>query len=477
MKTKILKPLTSIAIVIAFLMSVPTHAQTKKEERTLGNFKRITVGGIFKLKLEKGESPKVIIEADEEIMDKIITEVNGETLEIKLSGGKYKGDLDITEITVVFTNLEEIIASGAAEVESESEIVADNLKIDFSGATKGELIVNAGKLETELSGATNMELSGKATEHTAKISGASNFDAENLETQNTTIDLSGASNAEIDVVNKLNGNISGMGKLELKRKPAESNISASGLGEAFVEDSLHNSGVKITMDPAIRDGLISIGEDKDDDKFDGHWGGFELGTSWYMSSSGSFDSPEHNKYLELNHGKSLSANINLWEKNFNLANNKFGLITGLGFSFRNYKFDETRTLLGNDRDTLYGFIDSNYLNKNADKSKLNVAFLTLPVLFEYQVPLGKRKVYVGAGGIGGLKIGSHTKIVYSEGNNETTKKDHKSFHLNPFYYGARAYLGYAGVNIFADYGLSELFQKDEGPQVYPFSIGIRIVGW
>ena len=58
---------------------------------------------------------------------------------------------------------------------------------------------------------------------------------------------------------------------------------------------------------------------------------------------------------------------------------------------------------------------------------------------------------------------------------KTKNKDNKSFHTNPFYYGVRGYLGWGGIHLFADYALSTLFEKDEGPELYPFSIGLSLV--
>jgi len=464
------------------LLSIGLSAQEVTEDRQVGDFKGIDVGGTFDVTLEKGSKTAVKIEADKDMMEHIKTEVSNGILHIKLvkKGVKIKKVKDMN-VTITFVNMEVIEASGAVTIESESVIDGSSLKLEFSGASDAELNVEVEKLETEISGATSLEIKGSAADHFINVSGAANLEAGDLKTQNTNIEVSGAANAEVNATEKLNGNISGMGNIQLNGEPKESNITTSGLGEVSTSDTTEISvgGKKFIV---IDDEEIDI-EDikkKKDKKFNGHWGGVDIGTNWYMTSGGDMDAPLHNDYLELNKGKSIGVNLNLWEKNFNLVKNRLGLVTGMGFSFRNYRFDNTRTLLGNERDTIYGFVndDSAFLSTHsASKSKLNTAYLTLPILLEYQIPVGKKKFYVGAGGIGGLKIGSHTKIVYEKGNNKSIEKDHKSFHTNPFYYGARAYIGWGGINVYADYGLSTLFEKNEGPEVYPFSIGIRLAGW
>ncbi len=58
------------------------------------------------------------------------------------------------------------------------------------------------------------------------------------------------------------------------------------------------------------------------------------------------------------------------------------------------------------------------------KSKLSIAFLTIPLLAEFQIPVKhyKDRIYFSGGFYGGLRIESHTKIKYRlEGKKEKLK--------------------------------------------------------
>jgi hypothetical protein len=37
-------------------------------------------------------------------------------------------------------------------------------------------------------------------------------------------------------------------------------------------------------------------------------------------------------------------------------------------------------------------------------------------------------------------------------------------------------IGYGNLDLYASYALTSMFQKNEGPQLYPFSVGITIIG-
>lgn len=202
-------------------------------------------------------------------------------------------------------------------------------------------------------------------------------------------------------------------------------------------------------------------------KFNGHWEGIEFGFN-------AFDKPDYSQYTEkdfmsLNQGKSMEFDLNFYELNIGLAKSYVGLVSGMGLSFNSYRFQNPYTLVREMDRTEPVLLTYD----NLEKTKLAVSYLTVPVLLEFQIPVNQNegRLFVNAGIIGGVKIGSHTKVKH--GN--VKDKDRNGFNLNPFKYSATARIGYKDVSLFANYSLTPLFETGKGPGLTPFTIGISFL--
>ncbi len=202
--------------------------------------------------------------------------------------------------------------------------------------------------------------------------------------------------------------------------------------------------------------------------FDSYYGGLELGLNSYLTPDQSFALDEENRYLELEDSKSLEFNLNLFDISVPIVQERFGITSGLGFSWNNYKFDNKQLVLQNDSSVLYcdTAVDITY-----DKNKLTTVFLTVPLALEFHFPANDKEIWFLVGGYAGLKIGSHQKLVADNDDKVKTKED---FHLNTFRYGFRAQVGVNSWSIYCTYSATPLFKKGEGPELYPITMGIAL---
>jgi hypothetical protein len=202
-------------------------------------------------------------------------------------------------------------------------------------------------------------------------------------------------------------------------------------------------------------------------RFDGHYAGLEFGINNYLNKDMEMIVPDNAGYLELDDSKSIEFNLNLVDVSVPLVKDRLGLVTGLGFSWNNYHLDNKQMVLKNDRDTLYAVEDTITYSKN----KLNAVFLNVPLMIEFQQSLGNKDFWIAVGGYAGVKIGSNTKLKTSEGDKTKVRKD---FHMNTLRYGLRAQVGFENFGIYCNYSLQSLFKKDEGPELYPISLGVTL---
>jgi len=211
-------------------------------------------------------------------------------------------------------------------------------------------------------------------------------------------------------------------------------------------------------------------------KFRGHWSGFEMGINAFANEDYSNYPAELDDFMDLNLAKSTAVNLNFLQYDISLQKKKtnIGLVTGMGLEWNNYRFDQKITLK-EENGVIYPDSET-YQEASIKKSKLTSLYLTVPLLMEFQIPVkNDHKIHMSAGLVGGLRLGTHTKIKYKRKGNTHKDKDRDDYNLQAFRYSAQVRLGYRAINIFASYGMTDLFRKNKGPELTPYTIGLTLV--
>lgn len=211
--------------------------------------------------------------------------------------------------------------------------------------------------------------------------------------------------------------------------------------------------------------------DKKHNPFNGHWAGLDIGVNGFVDED--YSMYGGNEFMDLNQPKSLEVNLNFLEYNIGFQKNKdnIGLVTGMGLSYNNYKFDNPITI-----DNVNGIIQPIAIDDhNLKRTKLTAVYLTIPLMLEFQIPVNDHtdRIFLAAGMVGGLNIGSHTKVKWKG----EKQKDKGGFNLNPFKYAAIVKLGFDHINLYATYNFSPLFDDGKGPELTPFSIGLSFINF
>lgn len=270
-------------------------------------------------------------------------------------------------------------------------------------------------------------------------------------------------------------------------------VALSGV-EAFAQNK-ENDTLKIKW----KDSKIWIFDDKDvvkkdsakEDKKDfTHWGGIDFGICMLTTANNKLklsdeqDTTDMNNFLELNYGKSMYFSLNLLEKNIRLYKNYVNVVTGLGFEWNSYNFKKNITLDA-DADfisasnTLTNFSGKDTSIKHDDiklsKNKLKIAYVKVPLLLELNTNSENpdKSFHIAAGIEFAYKLGSKTKQTYEINGYQFNVKRRDEYHLADIKYCSVVRVGYGNYfTLFANYGLSELFEKDKGPEVFPLTAGI-----
>lgn len=208
-------------------------------------------------------------------------------------------------------------------------------------------------------------------------------------------------------------------------------------------------------------------------RFNPHWAGLEFGMNMFHHTDYSLydqiNTVVPQNFMDLHYGKSITVNLNFAEWAFRNDANNFGLVTGLGFSFMDFTFDQPLTIEKQMGDGIIMPHDLSNL-EGLKKSKLNAIYLTSPLMLEVKTPLrmGSSRLYLAGGVIGGLNIGSHTKYKFEGGK----EKVRSNFNLSQFKYDLTGRIGFGDFCVFVNYGMTPLFKEGKGPELHPVTIGI-----
>ena len=207
-------------------------------------------------------------------------------------------------------------------------------------------------------------------------------------------------------------------------------------------------------------------------KFEGHWESLNIGMPNMVDKDYNISRPSELSYMDLNTSKSWNANLNMGQQCISIVPQRIGIVTGMGFDFTVYHFDNNNTII---KDSVGVIVPVDIL-QDVKKSVLRTTQFSIPLLIEFQPIKGPKNndLYIACGIIGQLQIASSTKVVYNEDGDKKKDKEKGDFNINPFRYSYTVRVGYGDFGIYGIYSPVTFFEKDKGPELYPISVGISV---
>lgn len=465
------------------LIGLSASAQTS-QQRDISSFTKLEVSGATSVVFTQGEPASVKVTAGESEFDNVQTTVENDVLNIR-SKGTFKGPV---KVYVTGPSLKEITVSGASKVSIPDTLKAESLEINATGASSVKGIVKTSSVSVSASGASGVELAGITKASQSTISGASVFKAYDLLSENTRITTSGASSAKVYASQKITADATGSSSVKFKGNPEDVSAEASTSSSIarVVDDSVSKNKGDSKDSTTInlrKKKFIIIDKDLDidthlsskDDDFH-NWAGFGIGVNGWTTPGGNFNLPKGQKYMELDYGKSLNFQLNPFEKDIHIYKNYVNLVVGLGFEWSQYQFSN-KTTLNPDSSFTFGTIDSSNAF-NYKKNRFKTTFVNVPLLLEFNTNKNPDKAFhVAVGVIGGYRLGSRTRQVLEDDGLDLKLVRKDSYNMNPFRVNAHASIGYRNFTLYADYAMTPLFVNGKGPELYPFTFGVKLISF
>jgi hypothetical protein len=198
------------------------------ENRNVSGFTEVNLSSDFQVMIKYDSVFNVRVEAEENLLPYIETEMGGEVLHLGVKGNHNLKPHYPVKITVYMPELSAVRLSGSGSVVCDT-FSMQQIVTDISGSGKITLGLHANKLYTDISGSGELNLAGTANEADLTISGSGDVYALPLQTHSCKTDISGSGNIYVTVTNSLDVHISGSGNVYYSGSPAiHSSISGSG---------------------------------------------------------------------------------------------------------------------------------------------------------------------------------------------------------------------------------------------------------
>jgi len=201
--------------------TIKLSGNTKTEQRPVSGFTKVQLDGIGDLSITIGDTESLTVEADENLLPYIITEVKGGTLIIRMKEDvKLVNMISDVNYTLTAKSLDSVDLNGLGNIIIKP-LQTDALTISLDGSgliTLNQLVADG--LQANLNGLGSLTVSGgKVTAQQVSLSGAGSYQAGNLESETASVSLTGLGSATVWVTGTLDAVLTGAGSLEYYGKP------------------------------------------------------------------------------------------------------------------------------------------------------------------------------------------------------------------------------------------------------------------
>jgi len=220
------KCLLALAAIV-FVLSSCSFQNIKGDDNVISKsytengFKDIDVSSALEVHMTQGTAYSLKIEGEKNIVDLLNVKTKGDKLEIDIQDKISFSPTRPIKVFITSPAYRDISGSGACSFYTVQKLISTgDIKVDLSGSCTAKLELDAKKIVVDASGATDIELLGTATELDIDASGSTAIRAFGLITQITTLDMSGAGDAEVFASKSLSVDLSGAATVKYKGNPS-----------------------------------------------------------------------------------------------------------------------------------------------------------------------------------------------------------------------------------------------------------------
>jgi len=236
-----MKQITTVLLALSIIGSIRAQRNNKisgdgnqvRLERTTADYDQIAISGFFDIELVDGREGNLTLEGEQNILEHIITEVEGNTLNIRVKKGyqlKPSSWKKGVSISIPVETITALRLSGSGDIVGKTTLKANNFETAMSGSGDIAITLDVNSLTASMSGSGDMALGGSTTDFDTSISGSGNINAYDLIADNVNASVSGSANIKVTANKAIDAKVSGSGNIDYRGNPEKIGTKVSGSG-------------------------------------------------------------------------------------------------------------------------------------------------------------------------------------------------------------------------------------------------------
>jgi hypothetical protein len=200
-----------------------------QEKRSVSGVTEVRLATVGELNVQQGSTESLTVEAEDNLISRIRTDMEGGTLVIRVDRGVSISPTAPVRYDLTVRELRELELSGSGKIHA-APLHSDEFSVRIPGSGDIRLDqLEANSLTAEISGSGKITVPGKVVSQKVRISGSGDYDGRSLQSRSADISVSGSGDSTVWVQDDLSAHISGSGTVDYYGNPKiVKHISGSG---------------------------------------------------------------------------------------------------------------------------------------------------------------------------------------------------------------------------------------------------------
>lgn len=223
--------LAAVLLAACANVSITGSGNVVTEEQPISDFDKVEASQGFKVDVSQGDTFRVVIRADDNLIEYVDVSKSGNTLRIGLKRNRsYKLENTTLEAQVTMPRLAALDLSSGSHVTVTGFQSTDDFDADLSSGSNLQGDIEAGDVNFDLSSGSGMTLSGSAQFMKLDASSGGQIDLSDFSVVDADVEMSSGGRATVNVSGRLDADASSGSHVTYVGNPTLGDIDASSGG-------------------------------------------------------------------------------------------------------------------------------------------------------------------------------------------------------------------------------------------------------